>query len=262
MAFFQLGSKALQPLEPLMKDCFDQLKSMKSSFAEMQQQDDADYDISVKKKAEVFLDEYIAFQINDLKKDSDSPNMRKRSTTEVTKSGYLFVGEKKQFGYTWDRSYFYIIDGVLMRQSNHTHMTTLDPSGVVSDGIDRTADMLPILSAIMTNSPTCADCGEPGADWVSINIGVVICIQCSGIHRSLGVIISQVRSLTLDAWKPGMLTILTHTDNQRVNEKYEHIKPHHGDTKPTPDSPRKSGKRLWNATPPRTRASRRGEIVN
>lgn len=35
-------------------------------------------------------------------------------------------------------------------------------------------------------------------DWTSINLGVLVCIQCSGIHRSLGVHISKVRSLTLD----------------------------------------------------------------
>ena len=44
-------------------------------------------------------------------------------------------------------------------------------------------------------------------DWASINIGVCVCIQCSGIHRSLGVLISQVRSLTLDKWKPDMLKV-------------------------------------------------------
>ncbi|KAF2142231.1 uncharacterized protein K452DRAFT_227245 [Aplosporella prunicola CBS 121167] len=45
----------------------------------------------------------------------------------------------------------------------------------------------------------CADCGsENKVDWVSINLGIVVCIECSGIHRSLGTHISKVRSLTLD----------------------------------------------------------------
>lgn len=36
--------------------------------------------------------------------------------------------------------------------------------------------------------------------WASINNGVFICLSCSGLHRGLGVQMSQVRSLTLDSW--------------------------------------------------------------
>lgn len=45
----------------------------------------------------------------------------------------------------------------------------------------------------------CADCGSNvRTEWVSINLGIVLCIECSGIHRSLGTHISKIRSLTLD----------------------------------------------------------------
>lgn len=45
----------------------------------------------------------------------------------------------------------------------------------------------------------CADCGSSSkVEWVSINLGIILCIECSGIHRSLGTHISKVRSLTLD----------------------------------------------------------------
>lgn len=45
----------------------------------------------------------------------------------------------------------------------------------------------------------CADCGSGAkVEWVSINLGIILCIECSGIHRSLGTHISKVRSLTLD----------------------------------------------------------------
>ncbi|KAL9099285.1 MAG: hypothetical protein Q9163_005191, partial [Psora crenata] len=45
----------------------------------------------------------------------------------------------------------------------------------------------------------CADCNsESKVEWVSINLSIVLCIECSGIHRSLGTHISKIRSLTLD----------------------------------------------------------------
>ena len=44
----------------------------------------------------------------------------------------------------------------------------------------------------------CCDCHMVCPEWVSVNNGVFLCIQCAGIHRSYGVNISFVRSLTLD----------------------------------------------------------------
>ena len=37
-------------------------------------------------------------------------------------------------------------------------------------------------------------------DWASLNLGALMCIDCSGLHRNLGAHISRVRSLTLDSW--------------------------------------------------------------
>lgn len=36
--------------------------------------------------------------------------------------------------------------------------------------------------------------------WCSVNLGILVCIECSGIHRNLGTHISKVRSLELDDW--------------------------------------------------------------
>ena len=54
----------------------------------------------------------------------------------------------------------------------------------------------------MPVNDTCADCGDKAPTWVAINMGVALCINCSGIHRSLGSHLSKVRSLTLDRIDP------------------------------------------------------------
>lgn len=34
--------------------------------------------------------------------------------------------------------------------------------------------------------------------WISINLGILTCIECSGIHREMGVHHSRIQSLSLD----------------------------------------------------------------
>lgn len=40
----------------------------------------------------------------------------------------------------------------------------------------------------------------PDPSWASLNLGVLVCIECSGIHRNLGTHLSRIRSLDLDDW--------------------------------------------------------------
>ncbi|KAL1999037.1 hypothetical protein VTN02DRAFT_5158 [Thermoascus thermophilus] len=70
----------------------------------------------------------------------------------------------------------------------------------------------------------CADCGSTSkVEWVSINLGIVLCIECSGIHRSLGTHISKVRSLTLDvhSFSNDIVEILLQVGNRVSNMVWE-----------------------------------------
>ncbi|KAE8706207.1 ADP-ribosylation factor GTPase-activating protein AGD1 [Hibiscus syriacus] len=69
----------------------------------------------------------------------------------------------------------------------------------------------------------CADCGAPDPDWASLNLGVLVCIECSGVHRNLGVHISKVRSLTLDVkvWEPSVIVLFQSLGNTFANSVWE-----------------------------------------
>ncbi|EEA25853.1 hypothetical protein TMatcc_005906 [Talaromyces marneffei ATCC 18224] len=70
----------------------------------------------------------------------------------------------------------------------------------------------------------CADCGSTlKVEWVSINLGIVLCIECSGIHRSLGTHISKIRSLTLDvnSFSNDIVEILLQVGNRVSNMIWE-----------------------------------------
>jgi hypothetical protein len=43
----------------------------------------------------------------------------------------------------------------------------------------------------LAGNDECADCPASGPEWASVSLGTLICLDCAGIHRGLGV---QVRN--------------------------------------------------------------------
>ena len=74
----------------------------------------------------------------------------------------------------------------------------------------------------MPGNDTCADCGSCELlTWASANLGVVLCNECVGGHRNLGVHISQPLSLKMDEWSPAAQKLMLSLGNAIVNAEYE-----------------------------------------
>ncbi|XP_024106080.2 arf-GAP with GTPase, ANK repeat and PH domain-containing protein 3 isoform X4 [Pongo abelii] len=87
----------------------------------------------------------------------------------------------------------------------------------------------------------CIDCDAPNPDWASLNLGALMCIECSGIHRHLGAHLSRVRSLDLDDWPPELLAVMTAMGNALANSVWEGALG--GYSKPGPDACREEKER-------------------
>ncbi|PLW20832.1 hypothetical protein PCANC_08240 [Puccinia coronata f. sp. avenae] len=74
----------------------------------------------------------------------------------------------------------------------------------------------------------CADCKRNDPRWASTNLGCFMCIRCSGIHRSMGVHITRIKSIDLDTWTPEQVACVQRWGNKRANAYWEaHLRPGH-----------------------------------
>ncbi|XP_072274605.1 arf-GAP with GTPase, ANK repeat and PH domain-containing protein 1 isoform X4 [Pyxicephalus adspersus] len=87
----------------------------------------------------------------------------------------------------------------------------------------------------------CVDCDAPSPDWASLNLGALMCIECSGIHRNLGTHLSRVRSLDLDDWPPELIKVMSAIGNELANSVWEGSS--QGHVKPCSESPREEKER-------------------
>uniref|UniRef100_A0A8P4GFW5 Arf-GAP with GTPase, ANK repeat and PH domain-containing protein 1 n=1 Tax=Dicentrarchus labrax TaxID=13489 RepID=A0A8P4GFW5_DICLA len=87
----------------------------------------------------------------------------------------------------------------------------------------------------------CADCEAQNPDWASLNLGALICIECSGIHRNLGTHLSRVRSLDLDEWPLELIKVMSAIGNELANSVWEANT--QGRLKPGPDASREERER-------------------
>ncbi|XP_058389247.1 arf-GAP with GTPase, ANK repeat and PH domain-containing protein 1 isoform X1 [Diceros bicornis minor] len=87
----------------------------------------------------------------------------------------------------------------------------------------------------------CVDCETQNPNWASLNLGALMCIECSGIHRNLGTHLSRVRSLDLDDWPIELIKVMSSIGNELANSIWEESS--QGRTKPSLDSTREEKER-------------------
>ncbi|XP_051008122.1 arf-GAP with GTPase, ANK repeat and PH domain-containing protein 3 isoform X2 [Acomys russatus] len=107
-------------------------------------------------------------------------------------------------------------------------------------GNQNTALAVQAVRTVRGNS-FCIDCEAPNPDWASLNLGALMCIECSGIHRHLGAHLSRVRSLDLDDWPPELLAVMTAMGNALANSVWEGALD--GYSKPGPEACREEKER-------------------
>uniref|UniRef100_A0A8D0Y2W0 Arf-GAP with GTPase, ANK repeat and PH domain-containing protein 1 n=2 Tax=Sus scrofa TaxID=9823 RepID=A0A8D0Y2W0_PIG len=87
----------------------------------------------------------------------------------------------------------------------------------------------------------CVDCETQNPNWASLNLGALMCIECSGIHRNLGTHLSRVRSLDLDDWPIELIKVMSSIGNELANSVWEESS--QGRPKPSLDSTREEKER-------------------
>eukprot|EP01091_Cochliopodium_minus_P013518 TRINITY_DN4377_c1_g1_i2.p1 TRINITY_DN4377_c1_g1~~TRINITY_DN4377_c1_g1_i2.p1 ORF type:complete len:573 (-),score=187.80 TRINITY_DN4377_c1_g1_i2:856-2574(-) len=86
-------------------------------------------------------------------------------------------------------------------------------------------DFLKEIQELSPSNSFCADCNGENPEWASINLGLIVCGQCVGVHRNMGTHISRMRSLTIDIWEEEQFKLMKEIGNEVSNKWWEYSLP-------------------------------------
>lgn len=73
----------------------------------------------------------------------------------------------------------------------------------------------------MGGNSRCLDCSKQNPEWAAVSYGAMVCLQCAGSHRSLGVNVSTVRSVTMDHWRYDEVVKMLEGGNRQLSSFFQ-----------------------------------------
>lgn len=70
----------------------------------------------------------------------------------------------------------------------------------------------------------CCDCLSLDTGWANITHGSLICLDCAGKHRSLGVNVSTVRSISMDSWTKLQVEMMKQGGNEQLRRYFKRFR--------------------------------------
>ncbi|XP_038051345.1 arf-GAP with SH3 domain, ANK repeat and PH domain-containing protein 1-like isoform X3 [Patiria miniata] len=130
---------------------------------------------------------------------------------------YHFMAETEEEAAEWisvlNNSKKYALDAVFDDSNS--------PSDIPNKGLQELTQCIVGQVRRLPCNDICCDCSAPDPQWLSTNLGILTCIECSGVHRQLGVHISRVQSLELDRLGTAQLLIAMTVGNADFNDVFE-----------------------------------------
>ncbi|XP_042284332.1 arf-GAP with SH3 domain, ANK repeat and PH domain-containing protein 1a isoform X2 [Thunnus maccoyii] len=150
-------------------------------------------------------------------------------TCQVKPSGedkkcFILVSHNRTYHFQAEDEQEFVSWVSVLTNSKEEALNVAFQGGAQSSGVEEEEELTKSIIDEVLRSPgndTCCDCGAADPRWLSTNLGVLTCIECSGIHREMGVHVSRIQSLELDKLGTSELLVARNVGNCSFNEIME-----------------------------------------